>query len=878
MARLIFLLKKLTLVIHLLLLGIGLAQVKKQSINDHWKFQKGALDTTKLALNSPNALIVNLPHTWNDKDVLADGTRGYYRGEGWYFKKMDLVPNTEEKNYYLHFEGANQFTEVFINGEKAGQHTGGYLAFTIDITQFLKSDGNEILVKVDNSPNPDIPPLSADFTFFGGLYRDVFLLETSKVQFNLGDYGSNGIFVSTPEVSEKSATILIHGSLLNSLKSSEKITLVTKILNNKGMIVHSQSKRILLKPGVFEFKIEANLNEPNLWSPEMPYLYTSEFTIQKGEQVLDEMAIPLGIRSFYFDPDQGFFLNNKPLKLLGANRHQDYYGDGNAISDDVHRNDLRILKKMGANFLRLAHYPQDPAILEEADKLGILVWEEIPLVNEVTLNGEHNENSEIMLKEMIRQHYNHPSIILWGYMNEIYWAHRFLDEQVVEEHTKATVELAKHLEKITRVEDPYRYTAMALHNYPLYEISGLDQIPQVVGWNLYHGWYYDDFEDFGAFLDQQHKKYPERIHVISEYGAGSDIRLHSLNPERFDFTMEGQKRMLESYMKQIKERPYIAGATVWNLIDFNSERRVDTQPHWNQKGLMTSTRVPKDPFYWYQANLVKTPFIKIAETNWTVREIHVKGDETTSPVDIYTNQEQVELVLNGTSLGKMDVNNYKATFDVLFIEGDNLLEARSSGIKDNLNISFKGVPHSLKDKDHLDIAINAGSNHSFFDTKGSSTWLVDKAYEHASWGYIGGEPLYIAKKIGTKEDIQTINEFTPLYQTMREGVEEYVFDVQDGWYEIELLFVEPYPKSRRFVDGVESPYHEGGIRIFDVLINNIPFIERLDLLKYYGYNYPLRKKMEVKTTDGKGIRIKFNPIIGKPIVSGVKLRRKFSSQ
>ncbi len=850
----------------------------KTSINSLWSYTKQDDISQKVNPNVSDWELVNLPHTWNDQDVLDDNKRGYYRGKGWYFKKLHKNFDPQTKSYFLHFEGANQHTQVYVNGQKAGAHIGGYSAFTIDITAGLNSGTqNEVLVMVDNAHNPDIPPLSADFTFFGGIYRDVFLIETSKIHFNILDHGSEGIFVSTPQVTSKNAIVKINGSIRNTLKKSGKYKIQYTIHNQEGLAIAENSKNISIKENSTSIPFEisdVNITNPALWSPDTPYLYALEIRItNKGEDVLDEDYINFGVRTFSFDADKGFFLNGKSLKLMGANRHQDYPGMGNALSDDQHRSDMKLLKDMGANFIRLAHYPQDPAILEEADRIGLLVWEETPLVNEVTLSKTHDDNSERMLKEMIRQHYNHPSVILWGYMNEIYWAHRFIDKEIVNQHTEATVALAKRLEKVTRTEDPSRYTAMALHRYPLYEESEIDKIPQVVGWNLYHGWYYDTYEDFGKYLDEQHQKYPERIHIVSEFGAGSDPRFHSVNPERFDFTIEGHKRMMESYLKQILERPYIAGATVWNLIDFSSERRIDPNPHINNKGLASADRTPKDVYFLFRAALSKMPYLKIAETNWTDRS----GILTKKlPVQVYSNLDEIELFQNGKSLGVKKLINHSAVWEVIFRERENRFEARNNNEKealnDLLNIDFKGIPEVIKNEHQIDISINAGSNHSFYDDRGKNTWLPDQKYKKGSWGYLDGEPLYVANKIGTKEDILTINCFIGLYQTMRKNTSGYQFDVKDGLYEVELLFVEHYPKSRRFVDGAESPNPNGKQRIFSVNINETSILKNMDMLKDYGYNYPIRKKVSIKAKDGKGIRVQLKAIKGEPIISGIRVR------
>ncbi len=326
------------------------------------------------------------------------------------------------------------------------------------------------------------------------------------------------------------------------------------------------------------------------------------------------------------------------------------------------------------------------------------------------------------------------------------------------------------------------------------------------------------------------------------------------------------------------DRPYISGGAVWNLIDFSSERRIDTNPHLNNKGLATADRVPKDPFFLYQAALADAPFIKIAETNWTERSGSPEGDKATvmQPVQVYTNFDQVELIMNGKSLGAKLVVDHAVTWIVPFSNGVHHFTAKGSGafdIEDHLTINFKLVPHELiNEKGRIDIPINAGCNYSFYDNHGKVTWLPDKAYSPGSWGYIGGEPLYVSNKIGTKEDILTTTYLEPLYQSIRMGSEGYQFDVPDGWYELELLMVENYPKSRRFVEGKESPKHPGGLRKMEIIINDKIVVENLDLLKTYGYNYPYRTKIKMKAENEKGVKMVLKAIKGKTTVSAVRLR------
>ncbi len=863
------------------------AQIRSvTSINSLWEFSKDVLESREPPMPDDSVWqTINLPHTWNDKDVMADGKRGYFRGVGWYHKTLFFDITDSKKKHYLHFEGANQVTEVYINRKFAGRHVGGYSAFTIDITNLIKfGKPNLIFIKVNNSHNPDIPPLSADFTFFGGIYRDLFLITTDAVHFDMADHGTTGIYIETPEVSEKFATVLIRGKLINESNTKRKLEVRSTIKDVKGDIIAEITSKLTVQAGENQaFSQTSNqLNNISLWSPDNPTLYTVETTITEKEHVLDFVVNPLGFRWFKFDAEEGFFLNGKHIKLIGANRHQDYQGMGNALTDEQHEQDLKLLKDMGGNFIRNAHYPQDPAVLKAANRLGLVVWEEIPLVDEITNSLAHTANAHKMATEMIRQHYNHPSVIMWGYMNEIFLTaqrNKSIEKGTVD--PKPTVKLAQSLEEILRKEDPNRLTVMALNASLFYNKTKLDSIPMGVGWNLYHGWYYDELEDFGKFMDDQHHKYPQRIQLISEYGAGSDVRLHSAQPERFDFTMEFQKKYHESYLKQILERPYIAGATIWNLIDFSSEGRVDAISHLNSKGVISANRVPKDTYYLYQAALLNKPILVIAETNNKIRSGYPLAEGlgfARQTVDVYTNLKTVELFQNGKSLGKKEVRDFKATWNVDFTDGLHQFVAKGTANniehKDLINIDFSVIPYHLTNFKPGDIiAINAGCNYNFLDTRSGLVWVHDKPYAQGSWGYIGGKHYYKSNKIGTKEDIQTVNEEDPLYQTMHIGAEQYKFDVPDGTYEIELLMVEPYPKSRRFVTNAPEGKGEGGKRIFNVLINKKTICKEWNLQKEFGYNFPWREKVIITTDKNAGIAVRFEAIKGESIISAIKIKR-----
>ena len=821
------------------------------TINDNWRFSGSGNGSEAADLDDKDWELINIPHTWNAQDAFDDKP-GYRRGVSWYRRNLRLDPGLKDKQIFLYFEGANQIAEVYVNGSFAGRHIGGYSAFSFDVTKFLKSDGsNLIAVKVDNSFNPNVPPLTADFNFYGGIYRDVWLIAADEVHLKVTDLASSGVQITTPQVSETRATVNVSGTVVNSSGSDRKIEVVNIIVGPDGNDVLSAVSTLDVK-AKSELTFEQStppIDAPKLWSPDEPNLYRVKTLVRENGRVLDNISNPLGFRWFNFDAEKGFFLNGKPLKLRGTNRHQDHAGLGNALPDSMHVRDMQLIKDTGYNFVRLAHYPQDPAVLEAADRLGLLLWEETPLVNYITISPEFNENSALMVREMIRQHRNHPSVVLWGYMNEIYLR---VPKENAENIRKETVVLARKLEKIAREEDPSRPTAIAFHNSDLYNTMGLGEIPQVIGWNLYNGWYRGTFEDFGKFLDEQHSRYPNRPLIVSEYGANSDLRLHATETRRFDSTTEYQRMFHENYLAQINARPFVAGSSLWNEFDFGSERRGENMPNVNNKGMFTFYRKPKDVHYFYKANFSTQPVLHIAATDWKYRG---GTDSTPHKIDVYSNLADVELFLNGTSLGKKKPNgSRKATWDVAFRDGENLLTA--TGLQSGSSISHSTkVFYKRHDINSPEIAVNVGSNAQFID--GSNTvWLADQPYRSGSWGFIGTEAkaIYAAQTddnvLNTQDD--------PLFQTMQEGLTAYRFDVPNGTYEVELRFV-------------ETKFEKAAERVFNIAVNGRTVVAGLDLASAAGLHHGLKRRF--RTDASNGIVIEFAAVAGKPILSAIRIRR-----
>lgn len=822
------------------------------TINDNWRFSPANADgSEKRATADSSWEMVNIPHTWNAKDAFDDEP-GYRRGASWYRKNLSLDSRLKGKRIFLYFEGANQTADVYVNEKLVGRHLGGYTAFSFDVTDAIKYDEpNLVAVKVDNSFNADIPPLTADFTFYGGIYRDVWLIAADDVHFKVTDYASPGVQIATPSVSEKSGTVNIRGTVENSSANVRKVEVVNSVTDAAGREVASTISILDIKPkseATFEQSTKPIAN-PQLWSPDSPYLYHVKTVIRENGKEVDDITNPLGFRWYSFDADKGFSLNGKLLKLRGVNRHQDYAGLGNAVPDAIHIRDMELIKDAGFNFIRLAHYPQDPSVLQAADRLGLLIWEEVPLVNYITISPGFTENSQTMLREMIRQHRNHPSIIMWGYMNEIYLRVPKENEDGIK---KATVDLARILDKEAHTEDTARPTTIAFHGSDAYNQTGLAEIPNIIGWNIYSGWYSKVFDDFGKYIDDQHKRFPKRPLIISEYGANGDLRLHSLNPRRFDSTTEYQRMFHESYLAQVNARPYISGTALWNEFDFAAELRGETIPHINQKGMYTYDRRPKDVHFFYKANLSSEPVLHIAATDWKYRAGTDLGPQK---IDVYSNLAEVELFQDGVSLGKKKPNElHKATWDVTLHDGVNSLTA--SGAKDKSIITDAAEVHyKLVTVSSPDIAVNVGSNAQFVD-ESKTCWLADQPYKKGSWGFVGADAKAIYSDSTDKNVLNTTDD--PLFQTMQEGLTGYRFDVPAGSYEVELKFV-------------ETKFEQPGKRVFDVKINGATVLEKLDLVKEIGTEQAFTRRFRITAKDG--IAVDFNAYQGKPVLSGIRLRR-----
>lgn len=853
---------------------VGKAQSLRyqQTINDTWQYldQGIAFGHSRNLIDDIGWEKVNLPHTWNAEDPFDD-KKSYRRGISWYRKNIKIPEKLADKRIYLRFEGANQVTDLYVNGAFVGRHKGGYTAFNFDITNFIQPDSEEQLlaVQVSNAIDEFIPPLSVGYALYGGIYRDVWIIATNNIHFDLSDHGSNGVYITTPEVNSENATVKVKGSLVNETEQAKEVKVVSVIKDKNGKIITSSSTTVAASKGKHEFTQQfESIPNPKLWSPSDPYLYTISTQIKDEGEIIDEVINPLGFRWFSFDPEKGFFLNGENLPLRGTNRHQDFQGKGSALSNADHYRDVKIIKEMGNNFLRLAHYPQDPEILKAADELGLIIWEEIPLVNYMNIDPEFYANAENMIQEMIRQHYNHPSVVFWGSMNEVFlWSGKGarISSQNDIVYTKNVQKFADRLDSVIRAEDPHRFSAMAMHMGSDYERYHIEEIAQVAGFNVYSGWYGGTFGGFGRSFDRRHKRNPDQIIIISEYGAGSDASLNSTNPKRLDFTGQYQRMYHESYLRQINERPYLAGTAIWSQFNFSQPHTGGTIPYLNQKGMLTWDRQTKDVYYLYKANWNEEPMIYIAARDWLQRAGIPATDGKKTVLfdfDVYTNLEKVTLSANGKSLGTKKPNDIKKiTWDVPLKDGDNILIATGKKgkriIQDQVVVDMDYYSTDLTNEDEpfTQLMVNVGSNAQFIDDS-EVIWIEDRPYEKGSFGHIGGTPTFFGRK-----DIIRGTQKEPLYYTYQDSLSGYKFDVPQGKYEVVLHFIEP-------------EVLEVGDRVFDIIINNKIVINDFDLYAEAGFGWAINKKYIVAVEGEEGINIKFNYQVGAPLLNGIEIIKR----
>ncbi|MCH4206901.1 MAG: hypothetical protein LKF79_00870 [Solobacterium sp.] len=630
------------------------------NLNDSWQFIK---EDAGLPSSIPAWTSVNLPHTWNAVDG-NDGNGNYYRGTCWYAKEFETPKQPlEGGRVFLDIKAAALEATLYINGTKAAYHEGGYSSFCTDITDLCKKEGtNLIAVAVNNGESSNIYPQMADFTFYGGLYRGVDLVSVPACHFTLSHNGGPGIKITPTPNRDGSASFELESWVDN---GSKDFTVLYSILDKDGNEVAGATR-----PSD-STKVTINVPQAHLWDVDDPYLYTVKATLQRRNEAYDEVSARAGVRSFSCDPAKGFFLNGRSLPLRGVSRHQDIVYKGNALTREDHYNDARIIKELGANTIRLAHYQHSQDFYDACDELGFIIWAEIPFISNMTDDPKGQDDCISQMTDLITQNYNHPCICFWGVSNEILIGG--MKPNLVENH--------KELNALCKKLDPTRLTTIAhVSSTPL--DSPLHNITDVESYNHYFGWYGGKMTDNEAWLDHFHEVHPEISLGVSEYGCEGIITYHTDNPRCKDYSEEYQALYHEHMAKILSERTWIWSTHVWNMFDFGCAARDEGGVKGrNNKGLVTMDRkTKKDSFYIYQAYWKKEPMLHIAGRRYAQR-----AGETTL-IKVYTNLDAVTLSINGKDAGTAKAVDHIASFTVALDNGSNAILAKADGIYDSITL------------------------------------------------------------------------------------------------------------------------------------------------------------------------------------------------
>ena len=629
---------------------------RTQLINHNWKFVKENIGAEAAA--SANGIGIDLPHTWNAIDG-QDGGNDYYRGTCFYVKEFDKPEINEKEQVYLEFRGVSSSADVYMNGKHLGHHDGGYSTFRVNISEALDNK-NTLVVEVDNAPNRRVYPQKADFTFYGGIYRDVYLLVLPEEHFTVDYYGTPGISV-TPVMEETKAKVKVQAFV-------QKGETVRFTIDGEG------SREVSVINGIAQ--TEFIIENAHLWDGvKDPYLYFAKAELLSGGLVVDEIHSRFGCRTYYFDSEKGFFLNGRAYPLRGVSRHQDRRGVGNALTKEMHDEDIALIREVGANTIRLAHYQHDQYFYDRCDEEGFILWAEIPYITQHMPEGRENTISQ--MKELIVQNYNHPSIICWGLSNEITTTGG-VTEDLIQNH--------RVLNDLCHKMDSTRPTTMA-HVFILDPEDSLVDLPDISSYNLYFGWYVGETNDNDTWFDEFHTKFPKRIIGLSEYGADASHLLHDPKPEKSDYTEEYQANYHEHMLKMISERPYIWSSHCWNMFDFAADGRDEANDKGvNHKGLVSFDRkVKKDAFFIYKAYLSEDPFVHLCGSRYVDRI------EEVTEIKVYSNLKKIHLYCDGKLIAEQEGD--KIFKFLLPISGVHRIEAKSESYSDIIQIRKVDQPN-----------------------------------------------------------------------------------------------------------------------------------------------------------------------------------------
>jgi beta-galactosidase len=841
------------------------AEQRPLDLGWHFRQDNGLTGAEAPAFDDSAWQSVDLPHTWNhigNRGNARAATSNSIQGVGWYRHGFKVAALPAGKHYFLQFDGVGEIADVWLNGQYLGSHKGAFQRFRFDATKAIKAGDNVLVVKADNSkpapgsPTQDIIPLSGDFLVHGGIYRPVSLLTTDAVHIDLMDFGGPGVYARALSIDPASASVEIRTRLADDGDKAQKVSVETRIEDGAGHAVAGETDPQALKPGTVETRLVLKVDHPHLWdATKDPYLYRVVVTVKDASgAVIDRSVQPLGLRTYHFDPNTGLTLNGHPEQMRGASRHQDRPNIGWAITKADIAQDFDIMQDMGANAVRLAHYQHAQFAYDETDRRGLMVWAEIPLVNAVSYDGSPADaalaaNAETQLRELIKQNYNHPSILMWSIGNET-------DLTPTQKNTTSRQgSLLKALNGIAHEMDPGRVTTLAdcceqlngsgpndVHGVASADRDKIVGITDVVGYNRYYGWYMGKTADFGPFLDLARSLHPNVPMGVSEYGAGGALSQHTDNPLGGPVAPKGRPHpeeyetwYHETSWPQIAARPYIWGVFIWNMFDFASDSRAEgDSTDINDKGLVSADRsVKKDVFYYYRANWNPAPTLHLADRRYIDRAYAV------TDVKAYSNARAAELWVNGADTGAAACSGGICLWPGVHLQpGDNTLKVTATidgtTMSDSLLWQFNGRADTVR--------IRSG------DVAGLVSDAGERYGSDAFFSGGEGRNLKGAVKAGEPE----------LYTSYREGAFSYDIPVPDGRYDVRLRFVEPAAAK-------------AGERTFDVAVNGAVALPAFDVFAAAGGKAVAVDKVVKATAAGGHIHLDFTPRAGQAVVSDIEV-------
>lgn len=837
-----------------------------------WRFAFGDEHTEKS--DASDWQVVDLPHTWNriggHPEKAADAND--QRGKGWYRLNFNGgAAAAKPRRAWLQFDGASIVSDVWLNGVHLGRHNGGVSGFRFDVSDALRAGDNLLVVRTDNtapdtrgSATAETLPMGGDWFMYGGLYRKVSLVTTAPVHIDLGDHGGPGVYARTVSVEAGRARVEVTAKVRNDAAAAQAIRVRTSLVDDKGRVVASRTQPLAMAvASLHEVRASLEVAKARLWNGVAdPYLYTVRVDLLSGARTVDTVSQDFGIRTMRFDPEKGFFLNGKPLALRGVNRHQETGARGWASTQAELERDYAIIKEIGANTVRLAHYQHSRAEYDMADRMGLVVWAEVPLVllsapyGEPTATPGFIANAEQHVRELIRQNVNHPSIAVWSIANEPNIGNVWMRPK------PPTVPLLKRLAALARAEDPSRPPVLASccgnlpgSLMPTSKGPGLDSPPEAVdefGVNVYFGWYYANVADLSAYLDEMHAFYPRKAMSVTEYGAGGALSQHTDNPLGGPIAAGGrphpegfQSYIHEHTWPQLRDKPYLWGSWLWNMFDFGTAIRmegdlVDT----NDKGIVSFDRtVKKESFYFYKAHWNPEPMIYLAGHRYTDRASPV------ADVKAYTNAPRASLAVDGRDLGSVDcVERICLWRNVVLAKGDNELVVSASvdgkAVRDRALWRRADGPGTYRV-----LAGQLGVTQTTAGLYGSDNFFSGGEGQLLNPPVRGNQP---APKVVAGAADQA------LYLAYRTGRFSYALPLPDGEYNLTMRFVEP----------VEN--QAAGKRVFDVRVQGSVALADLDLANLAGSLKAVERSVPLRVSGGKAL-IEFVPKAGAAILSSFSI-------